>query len=80
MTSALATTGGQSAFMALAQQVPATPANLQQIASQLGPTVGHIAPDGQTFDLAGANGAIGIRDLGNGPVWQWLPATAAIGR
>jgi hypothetical protein len=80
MTNALATPGGRSAFMALAQQVPATPANLQQIAAQLGPAVGHIEADGKTFDLAGGNGAVSIRDLGHGPVWQWTPATPAVAR
>ena len=80
MTSALATPAGQQAFMAIAQHLPATPASLQQIANTLGPTVGHIEPDGKTFALAGSMGAIGIRDTGHGPAWQYLPAHASVTR
>jgi hypothetical protein len=77
MTNALSTSTGQAEFMALASRTPATPANLQKIAAQLGPGIGQIQPDGTTFLLNGGNGAIQIRDLGNGPTWQWMPATAA---
>ena len=76
MTNALSTSTGQAEFMALASRTPATPANLQKIAGQLGPGIGQIQPDGTTFLLNGGNGAIEIRNLGNGPTWQWVPATA----
>lgn len=76
MTSALSTSTGQAEFMALASRTPATPANLRRIADQLGPGIGQIQPDGTTFLLSGGNGAIHIRNLGNGPTWQWVPATA----
>ncbi len=76
MTDALSTSTGQAQFMALASRTPATPANLQKIANQLGPGIGQLQPDGTTFLLNGGNGAIEIRDLGHGPVWQWVPATA----
>jgi hypothetical protein len=62
----------KDAFMNLAQHLPATPANLQQIASTLGPGVGHLQADGVTFALADSSGQIGIRNLGRGPEWQWI--------
>ena len=76
MTNALSTSTGQAEFMALASRTPATPANLRKIADQLGPGIGQLQPDGTTFLLNGGNGAIEIRDLGHGPAWQWVPATA----
>lgn len=76
MTNALSTSTGQAEFMALASRTPATPANLKKIADQLGPGIGQLQPDGTTFLLNGGNGAIEIRNLGNGPTWQWVPATA----
>ena len=80
MTNALQTPTGKSAVMALAQHVPATPANLQQIAHTLGSAVGHLEADGQTFVLNGSGDAIGIRNLGNGPVWQYFPASTGVAR
>ncbi len=62
----------KDAFMQLAQHIPATTANLQQIATALGPKVGHIEADGVTYALADSSGQIGIRNTGRGPEWQWI--------
>ena len=65
------------AFANLAMNLAPTDANMQAIAQQLGPSVGHL--DSQdNFMLDGdAGGYIGVRDRGNGPEWQWMAYNTA---
>jgi hypothetical protein len=79
-SSTATTSADRQAFMALAQNMPATSANLQQIARTLGPGVGHVEADGSTYALGDSTGSIGIRNLGRGPEWQWLAPTTGASR
>jgi hypothetical protein len=56
----------------LAQYLAPTSGHLGQIASALGSPSGALAADGLTLQLPGGQGAIGVRDGGRGPVWQWM--------
>lgn len=65
------------AFANLAQSLEPTDANMQAIAAQLGASVGHL-DEQNNFMLDGdAGGYIGVRDRGNGPVWQWMAYNVA---
>ena len=56
----------------LAQYLAPTAGNLGRIASELGPSAGVLGADGLTLLLSGGEDAIGVRDRGDGPVWQWM--------
>lgn len=56
----------------LAQYLAPTSGNLAQVASALGSPAGALSADGLSLRLPGDQGAIGVRDQGTGPIWQWL--------
>jgi len=60
----------------LAQYLAPTAANLGRLASELGSPAGAINADGLTLRLPG--GAVGVRDDGRGPVWQWMAHDLAL--
>lgn len=59
------------AFANLAQFLPPTVENMRAIAAQL-PNKGFVESDGLSFILNEDNGYIGVRDRGQGPIWQWM--------
>jgi hypothetical protein len=60
------------AFANLAKGLAPTPENLRVIAEQLGPSKGFLEADGLSYILYDSNGYVGVRDRGNGPIWQWM--------
>jgi hypothetical protein len=62
----------------LAQYLAPTSGHLGQIAAALGAPAGALGADGATLTLPGGEGALGVRDLGTGPVWQWMAQGTAV--
>ena len=60
------------AFANLAKNLAPTPENLRVIAEQLGSSKGFLENDGLSYILYDSNGYVGVRDRGNGPIWQWM--------
>jgi hypothetical protein len=60
------------AFANLAINMAPTDANMVQIAMQLGSSVGHLDSQNNFMLDGDAGGYIGVRDRGNGPMWQWM--------
>jgi hypothetical protein len=56
----------------LVQYLPPSAGSLGQISSALGTSGGMLGADGMTLNLAGGQGALGVRDFGAGPMWQFV--------
>ena len=62
----------------LAQYLAPSSGNLAQIASAIGAPAGAMSADGLSLALPADQGAVGVRDSGTGPIWQWMAQGASL--